>query len=39
VAIDTSDPSVTQDAVALAAGETCTVGPRSLAVLVGATRA
>jgi glycogen operon protein len=32
--IDTFDPSVTPDAVALHAGETRTVGPRSLVVLV-----
>jgi glycogen operon protein len=37
--IDTFDPSVTPDPVALHAGETRTVGPRSLVVLVGGQRA
>jgi glycogen operon protein len=36
--IDTFDPSVTPDAVALHAGEKRTAGPRSLVVLVGARR-
>jgi glycogen operon protein len=34
--IDTFDPSVTPDRVALHAGETRTVGPRAMVVLVGA---